>query len=52
MSETPDPVDTELDRRQLAEQLLAQAKGASVDLVGPSAVRLTKDWLGTSSVTS
>ena len=26
MSETPDPVDTELDRRQVAEQLLAQAK--------------------------
>jgi len=37
MSETLDPVaTTDLDHRQLAEQLLAQAKEQGVDLVGPN----------------
>jgi len=36
MSETLDPVATELDQRQLAEQLLAQAKEQGIELVGPN----------------
>jgi hypothetical protein len=36
MSETRDPVAMELDHRQLAEQLLAQAKEQGVELVGPN----------------
>ena len=36
MSETLDPVAIELDQRQLAEQLLAQAKEQGVELVGPT----------------
>ena len=36
MSETLDPVAMELDQRQLAEQLLAQAKEQGVELVGPN----------------
>ena len=36
MSETLDPVARELDQRQLAEQLLAQAKEQGVELVGPN----------------
>ena len=49
MSETLDPVATELDQRQLAEQLLAQAKEQGVELVGPSALlnQLTKNVLET-----
>jgi putative transposase len=35
MSETLDPVAMELDQRQLAVQLLAQAKEQGVELVGP-----------------
>jgi putative transposase len=46
MSETLDPVaTTDLDHRQLAEQLLAQAKAQGVDLVGPNGLlnQLTKN---------
>ena len=50
MSETLDPVaSTDLDHRQLAEQLLAQAKERGVDLVGPNGLlnQLTKNVLET-----
>jgi len=49
MSETLDPVVMELDQRQLAEQLLAQAKEQGVDLVGPNGLlnQLTKNVLET-----
>lgn len=50
MSETLDPVaTTDLDHRQLAEQLLAQAKEQGVDLVGPNGLlnQLTKNVLET-----
>ncbi|MDT5350664.1 MAG: putative transposase [Mycobacterium sp.] len=49
MSETLDSVVTELDQRQLAEQLLAQAKEQGVELVGPNGVlsQLTKNVLET-----
>ncbi|VAZ66441.1 hypothetical protein LAUMK40_02577 [Mycobacterium kansasii] len=49
MSETLDPVATELDHRQLAEQLLAQAKEQGVELVGPNGLlsQLTKNVLET-----
>ena len=45
MSETLDPVDIELDQRQLAEQLFSQAKEQGVELVGPNALlnQLTKN---------
>src|ERR1700758_4621454 len=49
MSETLDPVAIELDQRQLAEQLLAQAKEQGVELVGPAGLlnQLTKNVLET-----
>src|SRR5436305_2308090 len=49
MSETLDPVATELDHRQLAEQLLGQAKEQGVELVGPNRLlnQLTKNVLET-----
>ena len=49
MSETLDPVATELDQRQLAEQRLAQAKEQGVELVGPNGLlnQLTKNVLET-----
>jgi putative transposase len=49
MSETLDPVAMELDQRQLAEQLLAQAKEQGVELVGPNGLlnQLTKSVLET-----
>jgi putative transposase len=49
MSETLDPVAMELDQRQLAEQLLAQAKEQGVELVGPNGLlnQLTKNALET-----
>src|SRR5215213_1811917 len=49
MSETLDSVATELDQRQLAEQLLAQAKEQGVELVGPNGLlnQLTKNVLET-----
>jgi hypothetical protein len=36
MSETLEPMATEVDQKQLAEQLLAQAKEQGVELVGPN----------------
>ena len=42
MSEALDPVAMELDRRQLAEQLLAQAKEQGVELVGVSLRRQSR----------
>ncbi len=49
MSETLDPMAIELDQRQLAEQLLAQAKEQGVELVGPNGLlnQLTKNVLET-----
>ena len=49
MSETLDPVAMELDQRQLAEQLLAQAKEQGVERVGPIGLlsQLTKNVLET-----
>ncbi len=49
MSETLDPVAMELDQRQLAEQLLAQAKEQGVELVCPNGLlnQLTKNVLET-----
>ena len=49
MSETLDPVAMELDQRQLAEQLLAQAKEQGVELVGPNGLlnQLTMNVLET-----
>src|SRR3954449_7695741 len=49
MSETLDSVATELDQRQLAAQLLAQAKEQGVELVGPNGLlnQLTKNVLET-----
>ena len=49
IAETLDPVATELDQRQLAEQLLAQAKEQGVELVGPNGLlnQLTKNVLET-----
>jgi putative transposase len=49
MSEPVDPVVTELDQRQLAEQLLAQAKEQGAELVGPNGLlnQLTKNVLET-----
>ena len=49
MSETLDPMAMKLDQRQLAEQLLAQAKEQGIELVGPNGLlnRLTKNVLET-----
>lgn len=49
MSETLDPVATEVDHKQLAEQLLAQAKEQGIELVGPNGLlnQLTKNVLET-----
>src|SRR6188508_1940988 len=49
MSETLESVATEADQRQLAEQLLAQAKEQGVELVGPNGLlnQLTKNVLET-----
>ena len=49
MSETLDSVAIEVDQRQLAEQLLAQAKEQGVELVGPNGLlnQLTKNVLET-----
>jgi len=49
MTETLEPVTDEVDRRELAEQLLAQAKEQGVDLVGPDGLlnQLTKNVLET-----
>lgn len=45
MTETLDPMaETEVDQKQLAEQLLAQAKEQGVELMGPNGLlnQLTK----------
>jgi putative transposase len=49
MSETLDPVAFNVDQKQLAEQLLAQAKEQGVELVGPNGLlnQLTKNVLET-----
>ena len=49
MSETLDPVATEVDQRQLASSCLAQAKEQGVELVGPNGLlkQLTKTVLET-----
>ena len=49
MSETLESVASNVDQRQLAEQLLAQAKEQGVDLVGPNGLlnQLTKNVLET-----
>ena len=49
MSETLDPVAMDVDQRQLAEQLLAQAKEQGVGLIGPGGLLygLTKKVLET-----
>ena len=49
MSETLESVAIEVDQRQLAEQLLAQAKEQGVELVGPNGLlnQLTKNVLET-----
>jgi hypothetical protein len=35
MSDTMDPVATEVDQQELAQQLLAQAREQGIELVGP-----------------
>ena len=50
MTETLDPMaETEVDQKQLAEQLLAQAKEQGVELMGPNGLlnQLTKNVLET-----
>jgi putative transposase len=49
MTETLEPVTDEVDQRELAERLLAQAKEQGVDLVGPGGLlnQLTKNVLET-----
>ena len=49
MSETIDPVATEVDQQEFAQQLLAQAKEQGVELVGPDGLlnQLTKNVLET-----
>lgn len=49
MSETLESMATDVDQRQLAEQLLAQAKEHGVELVGPNGLlnELTKNVLET-----
>ncbi|MET3919997.1 transposase-like protein [Arthrobacter sp. UYEF20] len=49
MSETMDPMATEMDQQELAQQLLAQAREQGIELVGPGGLlnRLTKNVLET-----
>ncbi|MDI3213582.1 IS256 family transposase [Arthrobacter sp. AL12] len=49
MSETLDPMATDVDQQELAQQLLAQAREQGIDLVGPGGLlkRLTKNVLET-----
>lgn len=49
MTETLEPMATEVDPQQLAEQLLAQAKEQGIDLMGPNGLlnQLTKNVLET-----
>jgi hypothetical protein len=47
MGETMDPMATEMDQQELAQQLLAQSKEQGIELVGPGGLlnRLTKNVL-------
>jgi transposase-like protein len=49
MTEILQPVANEMDQRQLAERLLAQARSQGVELVGPNGLlnQLTKNVLET-----
>ncbi|MCB5283334.1 MULTISPECIES: IS256 family transposase [unclassified Arthrobacter] len=49
MSETLDPMATDVDQQELAQQLLAQAREQGIDLVGPGGLlnRLTQNVLET-----
>ncbi|MDG5779337.1 IS256 family transposase, partial [Mycolicibacterium fortuitum] len=49
MSETLESMAIDVDQRQLAEQLLAQAKERGIELVGPNGLlnQLTKNVLET-----
>ncbi|MDQ0819412.1 hypothetical protein QFZ79_001707 [Arthrobacter sp. V4I6] len=49
MSETMDPMATDVDQQELAQQLLARAKEQGIGLVGPDGLlnRLTKNVLET-----
>ena len=49
MSGTMDPMATDVDQQELAQQLLAQAREQGIDLVGPDGLlnRLTKNVLET-----
>lgn len=49
MSDTMDPLATEVDQKELAPQLLAQAREQGIDLAGPDRPlnRLTKNVLET-----
>jgi transposase-like protein len=49
MSDTMDPMATDVDQQELAQQLLAQAREQGIDLVGPDGLlnRLTKNVLET-----
>ena len=49
MTETLEPMADEVDQKQLAEQLLAQAKEQGVELMGPNGLlnQLTKNVLET-----
>jgi hypothetical protein len=49
MSETMEPMATEMDQQELAQQLLAQAREQGIELVGPGGLlnRLTKNVLET-----
>ena len=49
MSDTMDPMATDVDQQALAQQLLAQAREQGIDLVGPDGLlnRLTKNVLET-----
>ena len=49
MSDTIDPMATDVDQQELAQQLLAQARAQGIVLVGPDGLlnRLTKNVLDT-----
>jgi putative transposase len=49
MSETMDPMATEMVQQELAQQLLAEAREQGIELVGPGGLlnRLTKNVLET-----
>lgn len=49
MSDTMDPMATDVDQQELVQQLLAQAREQGIDLVGPDGLlnRLTKNVLET-----